>query len=84
MKFTVYSMFDDAGKEISALLEDATRTKQNSQALTKGEIYLLADGRAVEVSTDTRGCWLYGVHSSLSDALAFKAKQCEAVRLEQW
>ena len=84
MTFTVYRMFDDAGKEISALLDDATRTKYTPQAFSKGEIYLLADGRAVEVSTDTRGCWVYGVHGSLSDALGFKAKQCDAVRLEQW
>lgn len=84
MKFTVYRMFDDESKKISQLLSDENRTNYRSQALNNGVIHLLADGRAVEVTTDTRGNWVYGVHNSLNDALAYKTKQCEAVRLEQW
>ena len=82
--FIVLRMFDDESQEIRQLLSDENRTNYRSQALNNGVIHLLADGRAVEVTTDTRGCWLYGVHDSLNDALGYKAKQCEAVRLEQW
>ena len=84
MTLIVYRMFDDESQEIRQLLSDKNRTNHRSQALNNGVIHLLADGRAVEVTTDTRGCWLYGVHESLADALGYKTKQCDAVRLEQF
>jgi|APGre2960657404_1045060.scaffolds.fasta_scaffold207860_1 hypothetical protein len=84
MKFYVLRMFDDESQEIRQLLSDENRTNHRSQALNNGVIHLLADGRAVEVTTDTRGCWLFGVHGSLADALNYKTKQCDAVRLEQF
>ena len=84
MAFTVYRMFDDESQEIRQMLSDKNSTNYRSQALNNGVIHLLSDGRAVEVTTDTRNCWLFGVHDSLGDALGYKAKQCETVRLEQW
>lgn len=84
MKFYVLRMFDDESQKIRQLLSDENRTNHRSQALNNGVIHLLADGRAVEVTTDTRGCWLFGVHGSLADALGYKTKQCDAVRLEQF
>ena len=80
----VYRMFDSEAKEISLLINDANRTNHRAQALSSGVVHLLDDGRAIEVSTDTRGCWVYGVHDSIGDALGYKAKQYDAVRLEQW
>jgi hypothetical protein len=82
--FVVYRMFDSEGQAIAKLLSDSNRTNHRAQALSTGMIHLLDDGRAVEVSWDSRGCWLYGVHSSLDDALAYKSKQYDSVRLEQW
>jgi len=82
--FIVYQMFSDGGEAIAQLISDSNRTNYRAQALSSGVIHLLDDGRAVEVSTDSRGCWLYGVHPSLDDALAYKSKQYDSVRLEQW
>jgi nitrogen fixation protein FixH len=79
-----YRMFDSRADEIASLVNDSNRTAYNPQAFSTGTLHLLTDGRAVEVSTDTRGCWIYGVHASLADALAYKKHQYESVRLEQF
>jgi hypothetical protein len=80
----VLRMFDEESQEIRQLLSDENRTNHRSQALNNGVIHLLADGRAVEVTTDTRGCWLFGVHESLEIALNYKKHKYQSVQLEQW
>jgi hypothetical protein len=84
MAFIVYRTFDDEAQAIRQLLSDENRTNYRSQALNNGIIHLLNDGRAVEVTTDTRGLWLYGVHESLNDALNYKKHKYASICLEQW
>ena len=79
-----YRMFDAEAKELRSLISDSNLTTHKPQAFSRGAVHLLSDGRAVEVSTDTRGCWVYAVHASLTDALAYRKHQYESVRLEQF
>lgn len=83
IKPIIYRMYDVEGLAIAKLINKENRTNFQARCLS-GVLHLLDDGRAVEVSTDTRGCWLYGVYPTLDDALGYKVKQCDTIRLEQW
>lgn len=68
----IHSMWTDEGKAIEKLLYAATGTKTLGQVYRRYPVVILEDGRAVEPSVDTRGCWIYVVFENVEKALGYK------------
>ena len=65
-------------------LDRASRVPASPRWFSKGECFMLADNTVLEVSTDTRGCFIYAQWQSVKDFYNHKPHQCEAVKLEQF
>lgn len=77
---TTFKMFD---ADIPSL-DGASRYPTAPKWFSKGECFMLADNTLLEVSTDSRGCFIYAQWQSVKDFYNYKPHQYESVKLEQF
>ena len=65
-------------------LNGASRVPVAPKWFTGGECFMLTDNSLLEVSTDSRGCFIYAHWKAVKDFYTFKPHQSEAVKLEQF
>ena len=63
---------------------NASRVPANPRWFGKGECFMLSDNTILEVSTDSRGCFIYAQWLSVKDFYNHKPHQYQAVTLEQF
>lgn len=65
-------------------LEASKRIASAPRWFTGGECVILSDNRLIEISTDTRGCFIYAIWNSAEDFYSYKSGVSEKIRLEQF
>lgn len=68
---TIHSMFSKEGEDIAMMLSKGVEQKHLGRVYRRYPVVVLTDGRTVEPSADTRGCWIYVVFESLDKALSY-------------
>ena len=64
--------------------DGANKINDKPKWFDRGECYMLADGTLLEMSWDTRGCWIYAHWLSVKDFYNHTPKQYQSVVLEQF
>lgn len=84
----VVRQFDSAGGLVAELFDTANDLghigKYLSYGNQKSKLAVLDNGQCIEVGSDSRGCFLYGLWNSVDAALAFKKADSYRVFYGDW
>lgn len=70
--FIGYFSLNFRGSEVCKLIESAIDLNEQGRCLRPSHLRLMADGRAVEVGVDGRGCPMFAIFPSLEAARSYE------------